>query len=155
MKTDRELVSVEYNTSHTEAEVRAKADRDFGPDGYRLSTSGRGWPTAIACGRDDPRNVANGSLFIPLKAEFYDAFTAGTKTTEYRRHGPGWNAKTCAVGRRVVISRGYGKANRRIGTIVSFEVSEEPTKTAAWRTCYGDKPGAAACITIRLDGVTP
>jgi hypothetical protein len=153
--SERILHSVEYNPSHTEAEVKAQADRAFGPDGYRLTTSRREWPMAIACARGDSRNVAHGSLFIPLKSEFYDAFLAGTKTTEFRRHGPGWNAKTCTVGRRVVLSKGYGKAHRVAGTIVAFEVSEGPTKSEAWRKCYGDKPGAAACITIRLDGVTP
>ena len=90
-------------------------------------------------------------LFIPLKSEFYDAFIAGTKITEYRRHGPGWNAKTCPVGRRVVLSKGYGKAHRVTGTIAAFAVSEEPTKTEAWRKCYGEASGEAACITIRLD----
>ena len=90
-------------------------------------------------------------LFIPLKSEFYAAFIAGTKITEYRRHGPGWNAKTCQVGRRVVLSKGYGKAHRVTGTIIAFTVSAEPTKTDAWRKCYGDASGEAACITIRLD----
>lgn len=92
-------------------------------------------------------------LFIPLKAEFYDAFLSGTKTTEYRRHGPGWNAKTCTVGRRVVLSKGYGKAHRVTGTIVGFLVSTAPTYTDAWRACYGCTGGEAACITIRLDEV--
>ena len=90
-------------------------------------------------------------LFIPLKAEFYDAFLAGTKTTEHRRNGPRWNAKTCPVGRRVVLSKGYGKGNRVMGTIIAFNVSAEPTKTEAWRKCYGLATGQAACITISLD----
>ena len=92
-------------------------------------------------------------LFIPLKSEFYNAFLDGTKTTEYRRHGPGWNAKTCWVGRRVVLSKGYGKANRVTGTIVDFHVSRQPTTTPAWLACYGAPAGEAACITIRLDEV--
>jgi hypothetical protein len=36
-------------------------------------------------------------LFIPLRAEHYNAFRDGTKTTEYRRFGPGWNGDTCAA----------------------------------------------------------
>ena len=28
---------------------------------------------------------------------------------------------------------------------------EEPTKTAAWKDCYGDRAGVAACIEIELD----
>ena len=91
------------------------------------------------------------SLFIPLKSEFYDAFIAGTKTVEYRRHGPGWNAKTCAIGRRVVLSKGYGKTHRVTGTIVAFHVSREPMKTPAWIACYGETDGEAACIRIALD----
>lgn len=56
-------------------------------------------------------------LFIPLKGEWYDKFSSGKKTVEYRRHGPGWNLKTCWVGRPVVLSRGYGKAHRMTGRI--------------------------------------
>jgi hypothetical protein len=95
--------------------------------------------------------MSDKSLFIPLKSKFYDAFIAGTKTVEYRRHGPGWNAKTCAIGRRVVLSKGYGKANRVTGTIVGFLVSTSPTYTDAWRACYGCTGGEAACIKIALD----
>jgi hypothetical protein len=90
-------------------------------------------------------------LFIPLKSEFYNAFIHGVKTTEYRRHGPGWNAKTCPVGRRVVLSKGYGKANRVTGVIVGFTVSRAPTTTWAWQACYGLRSGEAACIEIKID----
>lgn len=90
-------------------------------------------------------------LFIPLKREYYEAFVDGTKTVEYRKNGPRWNAQTCVVGRPVVISLGYGKQNRRFGFVVSFEVSSEPTKTDAWRDCYGDYEGDAACIGIKLN----
>ena len=61
-------------------------------------------------------------LFIPLKTEYYEAFIAGTKNTEYRRYGRGWNEKTCEVGREVVLSKGYGKQNRRVGVIISFDI---------------------------------
>lgn len=60
-------------------------------------------------------------LFIPLRKEFYEAFESGTKTTEIRLHGPRWNANTCAIGREVVLSRGYGAAHRLSGTIVGFD----------------------------------
>lgn len=59
-------------------------------------------------------------LFIPLKGEFYDAFNAGTKDTEYRLAGGRWNGRTCAVGRPVILSRGYGKARRQAGTVRAF-----------------------------------
>jgi hypothetical protein len=41
------------------------------------------------------------------------------------------------------------------GIVVGFEASNEPTKTDAWRKCYGAKNGKAACIRIKLDEVTP
>lgn len=90
-------------------------------------------------------------LFLPLRTEFYDLFVAGHKRIEYRKHGPRWNAETCRVRRPVTISKGYGKANRKTGVIVGFEVSREPCQTAAWKTCYGDDSSEAACISILLD----
>lgn len=48
-------------------------------------------------------------VFIPLKTEYYEAFCDGSKTVEYRQYGPRWNERTCQVGRRVTISKGYGK----------------------------------------------
>lgn len=92
-------------------------------------------------------------LFIPLKTAYYEAFCSGEKTTEYRPNGPRWNRYTCRIGRRVVISKGYGKVARQEGVITGFEVSAEPTKTDAWRDCYGSLVAAAACITIKLDSV--
>lgn len=92
-------------------------------------------------------------IFIPLKSEFFEAFCSGTKDTEYRIHGPRWNANTCTVGRPVVISKGYGKHHRRTGVIVGFEASKEPMNTEAWRKCYGDRGDMAACIKIKLDEV--
>jgi hypothetical protein len=59
-------------------------------------------------------------LFIPLKSEFYEAFKNGSKIDELRKYGSRWNERTCRVGRPVVISKGYGKQNRMIGTISDF-----------------------------------
>ena len=89
-------------------------------------------------------------LFIPLKTEYFEAFKAGTKKVEYRPYGPRWNERTCRVGRPVVLSKGYGKAHRLTGRITSFSRSAMPTLTRAWRDCYGDRHGDAACIRIRL-----
>lgn len=95
----------------------------------------------------------NKPLFIPLKGEYFDAFVAGTKNTEYRPHGPRWNAEVCYPGRKVTISYGYGKQRRRNGTITRFYTSWEPTKTETWKKLYGEKHKgiAAACIEIELD----
>lgn len=87
-------------------------------------------------------------LFVPLKTEYYEAFVRGDKSTEYRQYGPRWNERTCHVGRRVTISKGYGRQHRRHGTIVGF--STRRMASAAWIDCYGT-PGLAACIEIKLD----
>jgi hypothetical protein len=89
-------------------------------------------------------------LFIPLAAEFFEAFENGSKTTEYRIYGPRWNERSCRIGREVVLSYGYGKARRLRGVVTGFERSMEPTKTEAWRKCYGDIKAMAACILIDL-----
>lgn len=85
-------------------------------------------------------------LFIPLKTEFYLAFIDGTKNEEYRPEGPRWNRHTCAIGRRVVLSHGYGKADRCEGVITAFRSTME--LPPGWSACYGDRPGPVACITI-------
>lgn len=90
-------------------------------------------------------------LFIPLKTAYFEAFAKGEKTTEYRPYGPRWNERTCPVGRKVTLSQGYGKARRLTGTVIAFDRSAEPTRTAAWMDCYGAKSGEAACIHIQID----
>lgn len=92
-------------------------------------------------------------LFIPLKTQYFEAFKNGTKDTEFRVYGPRWNEDTCFVGRRVTLSKGYGKHERMSGQVTAFKFSSEPTRTASWRDCYGDSKKLAACITIRLDTV--
>ena len=90
-------------------------------------------------------------LFIPLRREFFEAFQDGSKVEEFRRFdGRRWTAVTCQVGRRVVLSLGYGRANRMTGIIAGFEIRHEPTTTTAWRTCYGETNEftVAACIHI-------
>lgn len=56
-------------------------------------------------------------LFVPLNAEHYDNFASGLKEFELRQGPKRWNAKTVYTGRDVVISRGYGKANRLKGEV--------------------------------------
>lgn len=86
-------------------------------------------------------------LFIPLKTEYFEAFKAGTKDTEYRWYGPRWNEQTCRRGRAVVLSKGYGKAHRLEGEIAGF--TKQLMKSKDWMACYGVE-GVAACIQIRL-----
>ena len=96
-------------------------------------------------------------LFLPLKAQFFDAFVDGSKTTEYRLYGARWNEGTCKVGRPVLLSRGYGKRFRRWGQIESFYTSKDVTESPAFRACYplARKEALAACIKIRLTGDFP
>ena len=97
--------------------------------------------------------IASTDLFVPLRREWFEAFEKGHKTFEYRPYGPRWNERTCAIGRRVTLSLGYGKQRRLRGTIVSFERSEDVTRTTAWQSCYGGKGYThAAKIGVRLDG---
>lgn len=90
-------------------------------------------------------------LFIPLKSEFFEAFRRGEKKTEYRLYGARWNGSTCAPGRPVVLSKGYGKHARLYGQVQSFSICTSPAGLPGWRECYGENPAhVAACITVRL-----
>lgn len=61
-------------------------------------------------------------LFLPLNAEYFDAFMDGSKDTEYRLNGPRWNAKTCIPERQILLSRGYGRQNRALGVIANAPI---------------------------------
>jgi hypothetical protein len=97
-------------------------------------------------------NEQDKPLFIPLNGEYFDAFEAGTKNTEFRPYGPKWNEEVCYQGRQVIISYGYGKQRRRTGTITRFYTSWEPTQGEDWKKLYADKHKGkpAACIQIQL-----
>ena len=76
-------------------------------------------------------------LFVPVTSEWYDPMERGDKPYEIRKYGQRWNEKTCAVGRRVLISKGYGKQHRFYGVITQFarlhpeEMSLEAARAAA------------------------
>lgn len=90
-------------------------------------------------------------LFIPLMRQHFERFLNGTKREEFRPEGPRWNARTCRIGRPVVLSLGYGKASRLTGVIVSYRASAEPTQSEEWASCYpGRTSGLAACIGIEV-----
>ncbi|NHZ48612.1 ASCH domain-containing protein [Nitratidesulfovibrio liaohensis] len=80
-------------------------------------------------------------LFIPLKARHFDAFKSGEKTVEFRAWGPRWNVGTCPVGREVILSRGYGKADRLRGVVIGYEEGKactlSPQHQADVLNCYG------------------
>lgn len=110
--------------------------------------TGRG-PHSRACDESDGVFTELKPLFIPLKREYYEKFKSGEKDTEYRRFGPRWNGGTCFVGRPVVLSLGYGKANRMRGVIRRFYT--KVMDSADWLACYGS-PDRAACIQISVEG---
>lgn len=91
-------------------------------------------------------------LFVPLKAQFFNAFERGEKTYEYRPYGPRWNERTCSVGRSVLLSFGYGKQRRLRGVVKSFTKHDAPPKEIreAWRICYGSRSPIVADIEIEL-----
>lgn len=91
-------------------------------------------------------------LFVPLKTQYYEEFVSGDKDTEYRKYGPGWNEKTCPIGRPVVISKGYGKYRRSKGVIRSFEVIDSTTIPSA-REVYGPVKIELAAIGIDLTDI--
>jgi hypothetical protein len=90
-------------------------------------------------------------LFIPLKGKFFEDFEEGRKDTEYRLRGPRWNAETCAIGRAVVLSLGYGKQRRLKGVITGFHYDTLPERIPGWMECYGRHAGDAACIRIKIE----
>jgi uncharacterized phage protein (TIGR01671 family) len=94
-------------------------------------------------------------LFIPLNTEYYKAFESGEKTEELRRYGPRWNERTCVVGRRATLSKGYGKQNRLSGYVCRFikqhgSLFGQTYKTAI-KKCFGTLDIDIACITIMVD----
>lgn len=93
-------------------------------------------------------------LFIPLKTEYFDAFADGSKREELRRYGVRWNERTCAVGRDVVLSKGYGKKHRLAGKVYKFKRQHGTTFGSTYRSAIIDVFGTLdieiACIAIEL-----
>jgi hypothetical protein len=82
-------------------------------------------------------------LFIPLRKEWFSAFQAGTKTTEFRAYGPRWNEHTCRVGRPATLSLGY--SGPRISRVVSsFKTLEWHLAPTEARAIYPDAAFIAA-----------
>ncbi len=63
-------------------------------------------------------------LFIPLTTGWFNKFAAGEKPVELRPYGDRWNERTCAAGRAVTLSKGYGKKHRLQGEVTRFEKIE-------------------------------
>ena len=94
-------------------------------------------------------------LFIPLNTKYFEAFKAGIKPSELRPYGPRWNEKTCRVGRKVTLSKGYGKHERISGEVTRFRRTTPDHLGAAqndWIAVYGEDRTDVAEIFIREDG---
>lgn len=93
-------------------------------------------------------------LFIPLNTEHYEAFSNGSKSEELRRYGPRWNENTCAIGRDVVLSKGYGKKHRMTGRVWKFSKQHGTTFGSTYKAAilsvYGTLDIEIARISIDL-----
>jgi len=99
-------------------------------------------------------NIEQKPLFVPLKTEHYESFEDGSKTDELRQYGPRWNENTCTIGRKVTLSKGYGKKHRMTGTVSRFKKQHGSlfcsTYQAAIMSVYGTLDIDIACIGIKL-----
>lgn len=97
-------------------------------------------------------------LFIPLKTEPYNLFKLGFKTHEIRLNSGKWNRRVCFPGRRVILSKGYGKHDRLYGRIVSVEIMMASLLPAdyleAFEKHFGENQSSkdAILIGIEIDG---
>lgn len=100
-------------------------------------------------------------LFVPLKKEYYEAFKeqlkadcsyeampTSVKTEEFRKYGRTWTEKNCIVGRPVVLSCGYGKANRMLGVVRSFRTTYDFSN--AYLQIYGSTEEPMAAVGIEV-----
>lgn len=67
-------------------------------------------------------------LWVPLKAKYFDAFEAGSKTIEYRLYGAQWTEKHIYPGRPAVLGRGYSGRRLR-AEVIKLEVRVMSTET--------------------------
>lgn len=107
--------------------------------------------------RRDHQQASTKPLFIPLKTRYYEAFINGSKTEELRRYGPRWNEKNCAVGRDVVLSKGYGKQHRIAAKVWKFKQQHGSlfgsTYKAEILNVFGTLDIQIACISITLSEI--
>ena len=93
--------------------------------------------------------VSDKPLFVPLKTEWLDAFASGQKTSEWRAHGPRWNAGTCWPGRAVILSHGYSGA--RLHARIA-KVRYRTARTRAQVAFFGE---GTECIVLELIDIHP
>ena len=87
-------------------------------------------------------------LFIPLKTEWFNDFKCGAKSMEYRAYGPRWNERTCFIGRRAILSKGY--SGERIDRVITgFSIIDPDRAPAEARAIFPGQRIAA----ISLDAI--
>ena len=95
-------------------------------------------------------------LFIPLRTEYFEAFSLGYKAYELRPYGKRWNEKTCRPGRAVTLSKGYGKHARLSGVIDKIVIHNPASLNDHDRTalllCYGNIDFNVIKIFIKITG---
>jgi len=86
--------------------------------------------------------AAEKPLFVPLKAEHFEAFERGDKHTEFRLYGAAWHEGTCIIGRRAVLAYGYTK-RRLYGVVTSFDLLKmrdlSRDDRRKFKACFGDR----------------
>ena len=91
-------------------------------------------------------------LFIPVTTKYFELYASGRKDAELRLYGQRWNEKVCKVGRKVIISKGYGKHARLTGEIFCFVKmsgrSLSPENQMAVKDVYGTLDVLIAFIGI-------
>lgn len=92
------------------------------------------------------------AMFIPLKTEYYEAFKDGSKREELRLYNGRWNELTCRIGRKVILSKGYGSKNRMEGVIKEFRKQRGDVFGAGYQASimavYGTLDIDIACFYI-------
>jgi hypothetical protein len=89
-------------------------------------------------------------LFIPLKREYFDAFSKGEKSIEWRIYGPRWTERTCWPGRLVTLSLGYGKRHRLSGTVVEAAIINSLPADHAFFKVYDAKANGKRPFGIKI-----
>ena len=90
-------------------------------------------------------------LYIPLKKEYFERFSDGSKTVEYRKENKIFNTKRIYEGMKVKLSLGYTSVPSRVLFGIVKKVGKQFRDCKSWIECYGSS-GFAIAITITLDG---
>lgn len=123
--TELEIAAMESNMADCEdkyfgclSSIASKETRKSFQAGFEIA-----WKKSMreAANKLIEQPVTPKPLFIPLMKEYYRLFESRIKKAELRKYGSKWNEKTCAIGREVILSNGYGKKNRMRGRVVDFK----------------------------------